>query len=913
MKAVAEVADESVTLGLSAPAGLQYHEVDLHVHTPASQCFADKSVTAAQIVEAALAAGLQAIAITDHNSSAFIDEVKEQALGTQLTVFPGVEITASGGQTGVHVLAIFDPSATSSQINDLLSRVRIPPDQHGQETVMGREVCEVIQEIEASKAIAILAHANSTKGVLCDMRGQNRTRVFQETGLLAVEVTDGDFSDEKRKRGTRAIDLLNGTVSNYAQRKLAVIQGSDSRQVNQEGHSLAGIGSRRTFIRAGVPLDLEGLRQAFIDPDSRIRLLPVHGDALPALPQPRIVSIGVTGGFFDGLDLHFHPGMNSIIGGKGAGKSLLIELLRFGLSAEATNVEIKKDHEGKLERRLERFGKVSITVADNTGTTKTLDRTYDPASGNRFGDESQRQIAEEFPALFLSQNEIIRIAESDEEQLGFIDRFFDFRAYRRTIEQLGDELSRLDLVMADSLRAQHELKGKLAQRDTMDKRVVGLDEQLKNDTFSRYARALKKAQSLNQLVDSSRTIVREVGDLREALEGIPLPALDVAVSDDPAVKRALASLEDTRDSAVAGLAGVLEAMNTSARLIQDEVDKYSGVLASEEGRYKKMVQEAGGDYKALSERRATLASERAKLQTQIDAVSARSGRLRGVAAERKEKLDALSGVFIAYSKERRDKCGAIQEFSAGRLTIAVEEATDSSEFARRLGEMKKGSYLRDHEIASIVKHLKPAAFVGGLVNYDIGDPQKKSRIIEQMAQAADIEFDRMRQLADHLLQSRTYEELLGLQHQVTPRDRPDIRVRVGDGAFEPLTAVSTGQKCTALLVMALAHGGAPVVIDQPEDSLDIKSIWEDMCVKLRSGKTHRQFICTTHNSSLAVASDSDCFIVLEADARVGRVVESGAIDTESVKSEIIDYLEGGITTYGVKYRKYDMGRRLHVN
>ena len=110
--------------------------------------------------------------------------------------------------------------------------------------------------------------------------------------------------------------------------------------------------------------------------------------------------------------------------------------------------------------------------------------------------------------------------------------------------------------------------------------------------------------------------------------------------------------------------------------------------------------------------------------------------------------------------------------------------------------------------------------------------------------------------------------------------------------------------------MALAQGAAPVVIDQPEDSLDIKSIWDDMCTKLRSGKEARQFIFTTHNSSLAVASDTDCFIVLEADAQSGHVTNSGAIDSESVKSEVIDYLEGGVRMYGVKYRKYDMGKRI---
>ena len=101
------------------------------------------------------------------------------------------------------------------------------------------------------------------------------------------------------------------------------------------------------------------------------------------------------------------------------------------------------------------------------------------------------------------------------------------------------------------------------------------------------------------------------------------------------------------------------------------------------------------------------------------------------------------------------------------------------------------------------------------------------------------------------------------------------------------------------------------MIDQPEDSLDIKSIWTDVCVKLRDGKERRQFIFTTHNSSLAVASDSDNFLIMEADANKGRVDLTGSMDHEPLGNEVLDYLEGGIETYRRKFVKYDVYRRLN--
>jgi ABC-type Na+ transport system ATPase subunit NatA len=106
--------------------------------------------------------------------------------------------------------------------------------------------------------------------------------------------------------------------------------------------------------------------------------------------------------------------------------------------------------------------------------------------------------------------------------------------------------------------------------------------------------------------------------------------------------------------------------------------------------------------------------------------------------------------------------------------------------------------------------------------------------------------------------------------------------------------------------MALCEGDAPIIVDQPEDSLDIRSIWDDMCQRLRLSKRAREFVFTTHNSSLAVASDSDKFIVLAADAQHGEAVLSGAIDSEAVRREVIKLLEGGESTYFLKQRKYNI-------
>ena len=81
--------------------GTRWHKTDLHLHTASSACYAGE-YTAKGLVDRALEQGLSCIAVTDHNTGAGIDAVKEAAKDTGLTVFPGVEVTCSDAK--VHML-----------------------------------------------------------------------------------------------------------------------------------------------------------------------------------------------------------------------------------------------------------------------------------------------------------------------------------------------------------------------------------------------------------------------------------------------------------------------------------------------------------------------------------------------------------------------------------------------------------------------------------------------------------------------------------------------------------------------------------------------------------------------------------------------------------------------------------------
>ncbi|MDN5932784.1 MAG: AAA family ATPase, partial [Pseudonocardia sp.] len=113
--------------------------------------------------------------------------------------------------------------------------------------------------------------------------------------------------------------------------------------------------------------------------------------------------------------------------------------------------------------------------------------------------------------------------------------------------------------------------------------------------------------------------------------------------------------------------------------------------------------------------------------------------------------------------------------------------------------------------------------------------------------------------------------------------------------FRPLHDLSQGQKATALLLLLLTASHGPLIIDQPEDDLDNRFIWEGVVPRLRELKCTRQLILSTHNANIPVLGDAELVIALEVVGRKGRVIPDGAgsLDEEPVRRLAEQILEGG--------------------
>jgi hypothetical protein len=265
---------------------MQWHTMDLHLHSPASVDYQQPEISPLDILLRAEARGLDIIAFADHNTVAGYRRMKDEIarleflessrrllpqeqsqlneyrrLLDKILVLPGIEFTAT---FGFHILGIFPPDKPVREIEHLLLSLHVPPEQldRGSDTVGATsDVLTAYRAIAEAGGLAIAAHANSSNGVAMrsfPFGGQTRIAYTQDPNLHALEVTDL----EKKGRHTTAA-FFSGTKPEYP-RRLHCIQGSDAHRLTTDPQRKTnlGVGDRATDVLL-PEVSFEALKELF--------------------------------------------------------------------------------------------------------------------------------------------------------------------------------------------------------------------------------------------------------------------------------------------------------------------------------------------------------------------------------------------------------------------------------------------------------------------------------------------------------------------------------------------------------------------------------------------------------------------------------------------------------------------------
>ncbi len=604
-------------------------------------------------------------------------------------------------------------------------------------------------------------------------------------------------------------------------------------------------------------------------------------------------------------EFNFNAGLTSIVGGKGVGKSLIIEFVRFALDQRSSIDGILEDVEGKLRDQLTVGSTVTVVAQLRTGDQIAVERTYDGISNPirawhvDSGDSIEGRISDIFPILAYSQTEAVEIAKDEGSQLKLIDTFMDLSSYRRQIEDIHKKLQKLDLKLADSIAAKIDLKSRQKDLSTLQEQIKQLDKTLASPRFGELQKLEPKTSYLQSQSAALEEMQNILGQLDDDLAAIDRPTVPPTLEKDSAIKKAKSTFNDL----LADLKKAAKSMNDkaakAATKLSAEAGAWDKTVQSKTKEYEKWLQTVGGDKPQLMARRKKLKRDFEQIDAQVKTLKGRVGEFETVRRNRNKLLDELDKLATTVYQSRQAEYSVLMSRATGRIKLELRQGTNRERFASALGELKRGSRLRVQDIESIVQKVHPREFVDLVIDQDA----------KALGLKTGVDLTIIERLVDTLVNHENFAEVVAIQHTAWPDDVPVIQYQKDDGKYYDLKGLSVGQKCTALLIIALTEGDMPVVIDQPEDSLDIPSVYRDITQQLRIRKDARQFVLTTHNPTVAVTADSDKFLVLTGSATAGDLAAEGAIERGNVREQIIAHLEGGKESYGLKSRKYGLRSR----
>ena len=892
--------------------GSRWWRVDLHVHSLKSHDFRSQTVddadSTSRWLEAARDAGIDAIAVTDHNTAEAVLPIQEAASTVEgaPVVFPGVELTATDG---CHLLLIMDPSRTQQHVNDLLSRVDVPVNDRGKRTAQSPLTVEQILEKCGDDALVIGAHVNGPDGLL-KLNGQQRIAVLRNTKLTGVEVQpDLDCDDA----------WLNGSKPEVG-RKLSQVWGSDS-------HSFDSIGERFTWVKMTKP-NLEGLYLALLDGEASLKPARSEDAANPnSHANQAIESITIHKGKLIGRNaptkVCFNPWLNAIIGGRGTGKSTLVDFCRRALKRDGELDGAASSREESLRDVFDRRMRVPASRADEglltadsrievvylkDGERFLLSWSQDGAaqsiarlSGNERIPEDGN-IPERFPIRIYSQKQLFALAQDPNALLAVIDDAQAVQAVgsERRLTQLENEFLSLRAEARVAATQAGALPNIQASLGDVRRKLDVLEQGGHAQTLSTYRTRRQTSDTWHAILEDTEKGLDSVG---AAVDGLSVAELDMGPeSEDDAPRSAIRRAHQSLN----GIIGEFRqaAVENVAEVQRQLLEVRAGEDASE---WSTAVQEIEAAFEntaaRLSEEGISDPSEYGALVDQATTLEAEIGRLN---AERQKvsTVEAQAEVVLTqYRVEREQLNTRRQNFadsaSGDALRIEVNAFADHVSLAEHLEDILGIQHFQADRRA-IADRIRPQ-------NDGQWDWKRLDMLIAEMRRFHDGTNDswatqdaRFKPALRAIPPERIDRLALYL-----PEDTVSVKFRDSDSSNEwrALSQGSPGQQTAALLAFVLGFGSEPIILDQPEDDLDSTLIYELLVNRFREMKSTRQMIVVTHNPNIVVHGDAEYVVSLNANGGQTVVGCNGGLQERVVRDEICRVMEGGREAFQSRYRR----------
>lgn len=834
--------------------------------------------------------GVQLVGIADHGCVDGVDKLRKTLEAKHIVVLPGFEIAST---EKVHMVCLYPSGTSISTLNQHLGSlglaagpVKSAPSSLG---------CLAIGERVAKQGgFWYAAHVTGASGLLrLNQDGGGLTHIWCACDNVLAAQIPGDVASIPDPEIQKI--LKNKNPQYKRERLIALLNSKDVKDPDDLDNPRTS-----SWIKMTAPT-LEALKLACRDPESRVRL---SHEVNPSY-YSRIERVVVRRGYLEDLELELSPNLNAIVGGRGTGKSTLIEGIRYALQLTPTNKDAQVAHNGIIEANFakEKAGiEITVTSFQQNSERYVISRYHGEPS--KVLDENG-QVLKLLPKDVLpkvevyGQNELLAIVKDDKAKAALLSRFLpDDGAVRQQVADLDNKLEKnrreidaLEDRIASIATKLEQLPALLDKEKSFKK--LGLENELEQvkarESQQAYVTVVTETiEALASTVDDFTTSVEDL-EVPEIPAECPVKALQgfsdaITLAKNGVTKATL----DARAAIVKAQAAFVKAkgdfdqeMAASELAFNVAVNKMPALKGKSVGQLTAEYKKVSGDIAKLK----PLGPQKTTHETKLLSLNQdRANLLQQMGKARNSRWTALGKAIKGLNRRLEGQLRV--EFEPERIRTPLKD------------------FILDQRLEGIGD--KRLAWIDEAENLSIPD------LVSFIKQGGDALLNRFkkagmqRQVADALAALST--SALRALDEVELPERMELLLNVSrEGEnYRGVVNLSTGQQCTAILHLLLLDNPDPLVIDQPEDNLDNAFIADHIVNELRASKTKRQFLFATHNANIPIFGDAEWIGVLHEEDGRAKLLASGSIDAPDVKELAANILEGGKEAFNRRREKYGL-------
>jgi hypothetical protein len=644
----------------------------------------------------------------------------------------------------------------------------------------------------------------------------------------------------------------------------------------------------------------EGLRQLKYEPADRVRIQSADPTPLKSnycLTGFRMASSQINDELsLAATQLEFNTGLVAVTGGKGAGKTALVDLVA-NFFQDRNNT---KDPNSFVRR----------VVGDEADFKTALEF--------RDGSTFEKLIRE---PSFVEQSEIAYIAQGELEQYigesSDLDKYvrklifespqvkntvrsFEFeetvrktRDFERQLRETNKLLERLELRTADKAlqNAKRDKSQIEADLKDVESKIPTLEARLTADKVA----VIEKKQEARSVLQTRKTRLVELSELLSRTKqflGDDLGTFNTHISRVNVLLKELAMT-----ATIPALEyGPVTQVETALQEAEIELHRVVGDLEDSENELR--------SYQSEMQEHAKYLSRRNELLLRLESINA--------------KLQAIALESQQLAQARQERTRLFGEL----LRTALEQRQKYADVIALFGS-QKAKVLSDLDFTANVQFDRPRLLAGLQDILDnrqvevVGDAKVKSdfevlqKLYDALASGDTAAVDRVA-----VETARLAEEMKGKIKKSQAINAGDLyRILYGSYLFvlpvvtykkTALSRLSLGQKATVLIKIYLAQGTNPIIIDSHDDHLDNEFIMDELVGAVREAKTYRQVILASNNGNVVINSDAEQIVIANREKGIISY-NSGSIENPAIRDRALQVLEGGPTAFKKRQEKYRIG------